>query len=189
MCDVGSLPDMDVWASWAGALVAAVAAGLTLWTRWRDRPEVMWHFGLDGVQADPGAAAQLARDGRLPDMCVRVTNVGDGNAHAVSVSGIGIAAQMLELDHRYVRGMGTPTVVGWVPPSAHVLVAVWVQSTDKSDGSRAVKGDAVLHIEWTEGPVSHGSNRRQSIVLLGTDPGPRAPQRIKARTVPGLPTK
>lgn len=177
---------MEVWASWAGALVAAVAAGITLWTRWRDRPEVVWHFGLDALQIGPAQAEVLERDGRMPYRFVRITNTGDGNAHAVSVSGVNIAAQLLDLGTQDARGIGTPTVIGWVNPNGHVIVAVWILALDGEDGSRVVDGDAALTVEWTEGPVRHRRDRRQTLVILGSTPGPRPAERVKSRTVPGL---
>lgn len=178
---------MEVWAAWAGALVAAIAAGITLWTRWRDRPEVVWHFGLDGLQLSVERAQPLKRDGYMPHRIVRVTNAGDGNAHAVSVTGDNIAAQLLDLEAQGdPRGFATPEVAGWVNPNAHLLVAVWVNSVDGGDGSRIVDGDAVLRVEWTEGPVKHRRDRSQALVLLGDNPGPRPPERIKSRTVTGL---
>lgn len=174
---------MEVWASWAGALVAAVSAGLVLWVRWRDRPQVLWHFGLDGLIADRRQRASLMLDGRDPHRLVRLTNVGDGNAHAVTVSGENLAAQFIELGSGDTRGFSTPPVVGLVPPNGTALVAVYALYRVGEDGSKIIDGDMVLTVEWTEGPVRHKRHRRQSLCLAGNEPGPREPRRMKGRSL------
>lgn len=179
-----------MWAAWAGAAVSAVGAVIVLWVRWRDRPGVLWHFGLDALAVQsPSQYAELLRRDLPPFRVVRVTNVGDGSAYAVTTSGASeaVEAQLLRDDSGDVRGFSTPSIVGRVDPDEHLSVLAWVFAEQVTeDGSQIVQGDIAIRVEWTEGPVRHKRHRAQTLVLAGDKVGPHPPARLPARRGAGL---
>ncbi|MBX9245831.1 hypothetical protein ICW40_13565 [Actinotalea ferrariae] len=168
--------DASVWAAWAGAAVSAAGAGIVLWVRWRDRPEVTWHFGLDGLAGSRATTAKFRKQGRDPYRLVRLTNVGDGAAYAVTVAGLtdSVDTSLFELDASDVRGFTTPPIAGRVAPNDYLLALTWV-TPDQTEG------DVGMRVEWTEGPVRHRRHRSQTLVLAGNPPGPQPAIAISAR--------
>lgn len=181
---------MSAAAAWVGALVSSVAAGIVLWVRWRDRPQVTWYFGLDAFVGSPMSSLRLQRNGHDPYRVVRVTNVGDGAAYAVAVAGVGpeVEAQFIEIDSEDVRGFTTPPITGRVAPNDFVLSLVWVIPTKPSASGKpqTLTDDFAIRVSWTEGPVRHRRHRQQDLVLAGALPGPQAATRTARRDDPGL---
>lgn len=183
--------DPGVAAAWVGALVSSIGAGIVLWVRWRDRPQVTWHFGLDAfVGRSPAGRAALSRKGRDPFRVVHLTNVGDGAAYAVTVTGVSdeVEAQLIEVDSSDVRGFTTPPIAGRVAPNDFVLTLVWVIPAAPAPvgAPQPLTDDVVVRVSWTEGPVRHRRHRAQDLVLAGDAPGPRAAVRTKRRDEPGM---
>lgn len=177
-------------AAWAGALVSSIGAGIVLWVRWRDRPQVTWHFGLDAFVSSPSSSVSLTRNGHDPFRVVRLTNVGDGAAYAVAVAGVGgeVEAQLIEIDSSDVRGFTTPPIAGRVAPNDFVLSLVWVipDSPSAPGEPQRLADDVAIRVSWTEGPVRHRRYRQQDLVLAGDTPGPKAAVRTPRRMEPGL---
>lgn len=179
----------SVWAAWAGAAVSALGAVTVLWVRWRDRPQVTWHFGADGLVGSLAKLAQFERDGHAPHRVLRLTNVGDGAAYAVTVAGNeNTDARIFELNSKDARGFSTASVVGRVASNDFFLVLTWVRSGEPTGPGRprVLTGDAEVRVRWTEGPVRHQRHREQTLVLLGQEPGPRPVVRLAVRTEDGL---
>lgn len=178
--------EATVWAAWAGALVSAVGAGIVLWVRWRDRPQVTWHFGVDAIVTNAQQKRALMRHGRTPYRFIRLTNVGDGSAYAVTVSGNkNLDAQLILITEEDTRGFSILSVAGRLAPDDLVLVAVWVipdEPTAEPQGG-VIAGTRDLIVEWTEGPVRHGRHRKQMLRMLGDPVGAGDVQQVKDRDV------
>lgn len=97
---VGSDAPTSFWGvvAWAAGVSTAIATGVTLWLRQRDKPEPDWR-----VEISRTAQAQVDRtdrdfpDARLrsPYAVVTVTNQGDGYGHGVQVTGINCLAEFM----------------------------------------------------------------------------------------------
>ena len=101
--------DLGTVASWIGAGISAVSAGVAVWKVWWDRPEAGWE--VEETAATFSIARQLAVNpaaaARVPEEQIlgELINVGDGDAFDVEVACSDCQALLIEITSSDARGI------------------------------------------------------------------------------------
>lgn len=151
----GYAPRMDYGAlsSWIAASISATAMGATLWLRRRDRPEPDWLVDRGAIEVGRKLKPWVTRPGENPDpdLVAMVTNVGDGAAYRVEVTGVGCEIRTLQVDDTDKRGANLSAVVARVEPGDTFVVLIW------SDFG-SLPSERSLQINWRYSPTRHQSS-------------------------------
>lgn len=143
-------------ASWVAALISATATGITLWVRWRDRPEA--DFFLEPGQVN--MTQRLLRAGfnapRMHDEALIVVNTGDGDAYRLLVTGKGCRVRGIAKDAEDQRGFRPFIVVPRLGPGDQFMVLVWNDEGTTPD-------QRAFCIEWLSSPTRHRRTGRKTI--------------------------
>lgn len=128
----------------SAAVSTAIATGVTLWLRQRDKPEPDWEVriteGHGAITKEPSDDARF----RSPYSIVAVMNVGDGAAYQVMVEGIRCFAEHRVVD-RQGSTMKTTRLLPVVPSGDSFDVRVFYAT--------GISPDMYVRIEWVPAPT------------------------------------
>jgi len=149
--------------------VSTLGAGIVLWVRWRDRPEADWHFSKFEVPDRQSFLGYLLsqHDGVRPDLKIECLNIGDGAAHAVSVTNKGCKVALMVRDSADLRGFRTPVIEPRVLPGQGVGVLIWLE--------HPIKRPVSLDVHWTRPPTRHHRTGSQGLLLVAPTTEPTVP--------------
>ncbi len=162
--------DVETWwaanaaiAAVASAAIALVAMAVSWWLLWWNRPQVEWGASKDSIAMTEFQEIDLANVIGLPGptrLYLRLTNVGDGSAFDVKVTGYGCFTALFELNEADTRGFSAAPVVASVTTGSYLHVAVWTPP----EGMPAEDREGVC-IEWTQAPTRWKRRLHQDLVL------------------------
>jgi hypothetical protein len=148
---------VGVAAAVASAAAAVVSTAIVLWLRYRDRPSADWLVEPLTLAEGNASRALFAQTGRgKPSESITITNVGDGSAFRVEVTGFGCKVMGFIHDESDKRGYRTPSTLARVTPSESFGIFIWHDDIKKREESRVV-------VNWLEAPTRHKKTRRESI--------------------------
>ncbi|HZL06027.1 MAG TPA: hypothetical protein VFE45_11530 [Coriobacteriia bacterium] len=128
----------------SSAVSTAIATGVALWLRQRDKPEPDWELrireGRGAFAKEPSDDARFSS----PYSIVAVTNVGDGAAYQVMVEGINCFAEHRVVDPRQ-GGLPTTRLLPVVPSGDSFDVRVFYAT--------GLSPEMYVRMEWVPAPT------------------------------------